>query len=67
MKVNKSKWASKNPDKNFEANEVYAMPQPCEADLGDNGYPNDIPNTKTRPIRGTGAAKQGIKYSKNSQ
>lgn len=32
-----------------------------------NGYPNNIPSTKTKPMRGTGAATKCTKYSKNSQ
>ncbi len=31
------------------------------------GYPNNSPKTQTKPIRGTGAAIKGDKYSKNSQ
>jgi hypothetical protein len=32
-----------------------------------NGYPNNVPNTQTKPMRGAGAATKGNKYSKNSQ
>ena len=32
-----------------------------------NGYPNNVPNTQTKAIRGTGAAQRGNKQSKNSQ
>lgn len=31
------------------------------------GYPNNVPSTKTKPMRGTGAATKNTKYSKNSQ
>lgn len=38
------------------------VPTPATA-----GYPNNVPNTQTKPMRGTGAATQGNKQSKNSQ
>ena len=31
-----------------------------------SGYPNKIPSTQTKKMKGTGAATKGIKYSKNS-
>lgn len=31
------------------------------------GYPNNVANTQTKKIRGTGAATKGTGYSKNSQ
>ena len=31
------------------------------------GYPNNVASTKTKPMRGAGAAQRGNKYSKNSQ
>jgi hypothetical protein len=33
-------------------------------DLGNNGYPNNIPNTQTEKTRGTGAATKGTGHSK---
>lgn len=35
-------------------------------EYGQNGYPNNVANTQTRKIRGTGAARKGTGYSKNS-
>jgi hypothetical protein len=35
-----------------------------EKDLGNNGYPNNIPNTQTMKTRGTGAATKGTGHSK---
>lgn len=32
-----------------------------------SGYPNNVANTQTKKIRGTGAATKGTGYSKNSQ
>lgn len=47
----------------------YIQPKPApEADLEkkDVGYPNKIPNTQTKIMRGTGAATKGKGFSKNS-
>jgi hypothetical protein len=35
-----------------------------QADLGNNGYPNNVPNTQTVKTRGTGAATKGTNSSK---
>lgn len=35
--------------------------------MPDAGYPNNVASTKTKPMRGAGAAQRGNKYSKNSQ
>lgn len=44
----------------------YRNPKPYKADLGSNGYPNNVAKTNTKKIRGTGAATKGTGYSKNS-
>ncbi len=46
--------------------EKYKQPEKCPVP-NTGGYPNAIPSTQTKKIRGTGAATQGTKYSKNSQ
>jgi len=46
-----------------EKTEYGPVPQKCNYDLGQNGYPNDIPNTQTQKTRGTGAAMRGNKHS----
>ena len=35
-----------------------------QADLGNNGYPNNVANTQTQKTRGTGAAIKGTGHSK---
>jgi hypothetical protein len=49
---------------------VYAKPHTLTGStsisLGNNGYPNDIPNTNIAKIRGTGCATKGIKNSGRS-
>lgn len=35
-----------------------------QADLGNNGYPNNVANTQTQKTRGTGAATKGTGHSK---
>ena len=49
---------------------VYAKPHTMsggtDVSLGNNGYPNNIPNTNIEKIRGTGCAIKGIKYSGRS-
>ena len=44
----------------------YGSPKPYNGPLGNNGYPNNIPNTQTQKTRGTGAATKGTGFSKNS-
>jgi hypothetical protein len=47
---------------------VYAKPHTASGgsniDLGNNGYPNNIANTQTEKMRGTGAAIKGTGHSK---
>lgn len=47
---------------------VYAEPHTMKGEtnvsLGNNGYPNAIPNTQTTKTRGTGAATKGTGHSK---
>lgn len=45
-----------------EYNKVRSVPTPNA-----NGYPNNVGNTQTKTIRGTGAATKGTGASKNSQ
>lgn len=47
----------KNTDK------VRNVPVP---NMPDAGYPNNVKNTQTKPMKGTGAATKGKHYSKNS-
>jgi hypothetical protein len=35
-----------------------------QANLGNNGYPNNVANTQTQKTRGTGAATKGTGHSK---
>lgn len=35
-----------------------------QADLGNNGYPNNVANTQTQKMRGAGAATKGTGHSK---
>jgi len=35
-----------------------------QADLGKNGYPNNVANNQTQKTRGTGAATKGTGHSK---
>ena len=44
----------------------YGGPKDYTADLGKNGYPNNVANTQTQKMRGTGAATKGTGFSKNS-
>lgn len=49
---------------------TYRQPKAAPAavlDKKDVGYPNNIPKTDTKTIRGTGAATKGKGFSKNSQ
>lgn len=46
-----------------DSKEKYGTPQPYKGDLGNNGYPNNVPNTQTRKTRGTGAATKGTNHS----
>jgi hypothetical protein len=47
---------------------VYAPPHTMTGstsiNLGNNGYPNNVPNTQTQKTRGTGAATKGTGHSK---
>jgi hypothetical protein len=46
-----------------DSKEKYGTPKPYKGDLGNNGYPNNIPNTQTQKTRGTGAATKGTNHS----
>lgn len=43
----------------------YKQPKPVPVPKG-SGYPNNVANTQTKKIRGTGAATKGTKYSGKS-
>jgi hypothetical protein len=42
----------------------YTQPRPYTDTLGENGYPNDIPNTQTQRTRGTKNTTRGNSHSK---
>ena len=46
-----------------DSKEKYGTPTPYKGNLGNNGYPNNIPNTQTQKTRGTGAATKGTNHS----
>ena len=41
----------------------YKQPEIYTGDTGNNGYPNNVPNTQTVKTRGTGAATKGTNSS----
>ena len=41
----------------------YKQPEIYTGDSGNNGYPNNVPNTQTVKTRGTGAATKGTNSS----
>ena len=41
----------------------YKQPETYTGDTGNNGYPNNIPNTQTLKTRGCGAATKGCNSS----
>ena len=43
--------------------EPHTMTGSTDINLGNNGYPNNIPNTQTQKMRGTGAATKGTGHS----
>jgi hypothetical protein len=45
---------------------TYTQPKPVPVP-NTAGYPNNVPATQTKPMRGAGAAQTGNKYSKHSQ
>jgi hypothetical protein len=63
-----AKFSMKMMGKEVGPAEVYAPPHTMSGstsiDLGNNGYPNNIPNTQTEKTRGTGAATKGTGHSK---
>ncbi len=46
-----------------KVSEKYNQPKPVNGPYGNNGYPNNVPNTQTVKTRGTGAATRGTKSS----
>jgi hypothetical protein len=63
-----AKFSMKMGGKEVGSASVYAKPHTMTGstaiDLGNNGYPNNIPNTQTQKTRGTGAATKGTGHSK---
>lgn len=63
-----AKFSMKMMGKEVGSAEVYAPPHTMSGstniDLGNNGYPNNIPNTQIEKTRGTGAATKGTGHSK---
>jgi hypothetical protein len=62
-----AKFSMKMGGKEVGSAEIYAKPHTMTGstniDLGNNGYPNNIPNTQTLKTRGTGAATKGTHSS----
>lgn len=61
------KWASKNPDKNFEQSETYHNVKEVQTPKSPDF--DDTPNVgkKKGAMRGTGAAIRGTSMSENTQ
>ena len=63
-----AKFSMKMGGKEVGSASVYAPPHTMSGsaniDLGNNGYPNAIPNTQTVKVRGAGAAIKGTGHSK---
>jgi len=61
-------FSMKKMGKEVGSASVYATPHTMSGgtavDLGNNGYPNNVANTQTLKIRGTGAATKGTHSSK---
>jgi hypothetical protein len=55
-----AKHSKKVMGKEIGSAEVYALPR---EGFGQNGYPNNVPNTQTQKTRGTGAATKGNRHS----
>jgi hypothetical protein len=55
-----AKYSRKMMGKEVGEAKVYAMPR---EGYGQNGYPNNVPNTQTQKTRGTGAATKGCCHS----
>ena len=62
-----AKFSNKQGGKEVGQASTYAKPHTAmggnSVSLGNNGYPNNIPNTQTVKTRGTGAATRGNKHS----
>lgn len=62
-----AKFSKKMGGKEVGSAKVYAKPHTMSGgtniSLGNNGYPNNIPNTQTLKTRGTGAATKGTHSS----
>jgi hypothetical protein len=63
-----AKFSMKKGGKEVGPASVYAKPHTMtgstNTNLGNNGYPNNVPNTQTLKTRGTGAATKGTHSSK---
>jgi hypothetical protein len=63
-----AKFSMKVKGKEVGPASVYAEPHTMSGstniNLGNNGYPNNVPNTQTVKTRGTGAATRGTGHSK---
>lgn len=62
-----AKFSDKQGGKEVGQASTYAKPHNAQGgtdiNLGNNGYPNDIPRTDTQKIRGTGCATKGLNSS----
>jgi hypothetical protein len=63
-----AKFSQKMMGKEVGQAPVYAQPHTMQGEtnvsLGNNGYPNNIPNTQTERTRGTRAQTKGFGHSK---
>lgn len=63
-----AKFSKKLMGKEVGDASVYAQPHTMtgstKINMGNNGYPNNVPNTQTQKTRGTGAATKGTGHSK---